>query len=246
MRMSMTNLSIIILYFFSFSSFAVHLADIISKQIKRYEITPPDHNDRINFGDYREGWCEKNVANVINLMPKELANKIGILLIERIDEQGNILPFMAKKSRHYYDANQSCCSCLHFLNQDKWPYSLIMLNQCVLYSLGYHSWSKHVAILYDNKVYDVDTKSNGIDIKEYLYANFVHKRYPHLMSQYKISQFRNLDNYIDFCDAKKMQQQFSNLGMIIFHDGNFQISLKNFLKKYNNIKQNSDFNNFRS
>jgi hypothetical protein len=225
---------VVAISFFSYSSLAIEhkLEKVFNQYIRTYEEKIlAGHPYPIEFSDYKEGFGKTNVVKILWSLPETLKNKgdePSILMIERIDDQGHSLPFLPKQHRHYYDFADNCLRRLHFYNQANWPLSFVKLNQCLLYLFGYHSWDRHFVILHQGKIYDIDTRSNGMSQRRYFTENFVINKHPELIFQFKVSFFSTVDNFIEFDRHSQFMEQynFSNKG----DAPHFQIPLHKFLK----------------
>lgn len=226
----------VILLFFTHTSFAADkdLSGIFDGCIEEYEQKiHAGCQYPIEFNLYKEGYCEGNVNKIIRELENDTQNeRPKILHIERVDAQGNRLPFLPKSSRHYYNFDKSCLQYFHYLNQQNWPYELICLNQCMLYLFGYHAWLDHFVVLHEGKIYDIDTKSNGVSLKSYLENNYIEKRHPELLSQYRVSVFPHIDNYLEFAACKKIVQSLGAEIQIDATDLDMQVPLKIFLERF--------------
>lgn len=191
---------LVVSIFLSYSSLAMDhkLEQIFKEHIQTYEQkVHSGHNYPIEIPCYKEGCSSQNVVDILRSLQAPVDDRPSILMIERIDDQGNHLPFLPKHHRHYYDFDKHCLRCLHFYNQAKWPTLLVNFNQCFLYWFGYYSWTKHLVILHRGKIYDIDTKSNGVSQRQYFTENFVSRKDPELVTQFKVSFFFDEDNYIE-------------------------------------------------
>ncbi len=227
----MNYLYSILFVFFVQTAFAAadsNLSSLMSECIEQYDqALKKGGRYPIVFSKYEEGRCENNVIRLLKSLNDDEKDKPIMLMIERIDEQGRNLPFLAKNSRHY-DFDKRCLRPLHFLNQKNWPYSLVVLSQFALYLSGNHSWFNHFVILHRDKIYDVDTRSNGVNKRDYFVENFLHDKHPELMSQYKISVFYSIGEYSDFLRILHFVKE-SVGNKIVIEGDNLKLPLNKFL-----------------